>query len=86
MLYAYKAIHNNYKIYYNNKAMVYHSHNFSYIEQFKRNFAIAKSQKQNKESSPLCVSICWNPNKTAFPPKAYLSIPPPMQQKLSIPS
>ena len=49
MLYAYKAIHNNYKIYYNNIAMVYHSHNFSYIEQFKRNFAIAKSQKQNKE-------------------------------------
>lgn len=49
MLYAYKAIHNNYKIYYNSNARVYHSHNFSYIEQFKRNFAIAKSQKQNKE-------------------------------------
>lgn len=49
MLYAYKAIHNNYKIYYNNKAIVYHSHNFSFIEQFKRNYAIARSQKLNKE-------------------------------------
>lgn len=49
MLYAYKAIHNNYKIYYNNKALVYHSHNLSFVDQFKRNYAIAKSQKQNKE-------------------------------------
>lgn len=49
MLYAYKAIHNNYKIYYNDKARVYHSHNLSYIEQFNRNFNIAKSQKLNKE-------------------------------------
>lgn len=49
MLYAYKAIHNNYKIYYNKNAIVKHSHNLSYIAQFKRNYAIAKSQKQNKD-------------------------------------
>ena len=49
MLYAYKIIHHNYKIYYNNKAIVYHSHNYSYIEQFKRNYLIAKSQKLNKD-------------------------------------
>lgn len=49
MLYAYKLIHNNYKIYYNCDAKVYHSHNLSYMEQFKRNYLIAKSQKQNKE-------------------------------------
>lgn len=48
-LYAYKAIEKGYKIVYKADAKVYHSHNLSYIEQFKRNRDIGLFQKQNKE-------------------------------------
>ena len=44
MVYAYTAINNNYSIVYNNNAIVLHSHNYSYISQFKRNFDIGVSQ------------------------------------------
>ena len=49
MLYAYKALSNGYRIRYASKALVYHSHNLSYIDQFKRNKALAISQKQHDE-------------------------------------
>lgn len=49
MLYAYKAIDKGYKIVYKADAKVYHSHNLSYIEQFKRNKDIGTFQKQNRE-------------------------------------
>lgn len=49
MLFAYKAIEKGYKVVYKSKAMVYHSHNLSYLEQFKRNRDIGKFQKINKK-------------------------------------
>lgn len=48
-LYAYKAINNGYKMAYKADAMVYHSHNLSYKEQYMRNFAIGVSHKLNTE-------------------------------------
>lgn len=49
MLYAYKALDNDYAVKYVSGARVYHSHNLSLREQFWRNFEIAKSQKQHPE-------------------------------------
>jgi len=49
MLYAYKALSNDYAVKYAADALVYHSHNLSFREQFWRNFEIAKSQKQHPE-------------------------------------
>lgn len=49
MLYAYKALSNDYRISYAAKALVYHSHNLSLKEQFKRNKALARSQKEHPE-------------------------------------
>lgn len=48
MLYAYKSINNGFKIVYKANAKVLHSHNLSYISQFKRNYDIGVFQKQNK--------------------------------------
>ena len=42
--FAYKVIMNDKKVYYASNARVLHSHNYSYMQQFKRNFAIGKSQ------------------------------------------
>lgn len=47
--YAYNAIENGYKIVYASKALVYHSHNYSYHEQFRRNFDIGVSQAEKHE-------------------------------------
>ena len=44
MVYAYTAINNKYNVVYNNNALVLHSHNYNYINQFKRNFDIGVSQ------------------------------------------
>ena len=49
MLYAHKALKNGYKISYCAGAMVYHSHNFTLKEQFRRNREIARSQKSHPE-------------------------------------
>ena len=49
MVYAHKAIENGGKICYVSKAMVIHSHNYSCIEQLKRNFDNGVSQKMNPE-------------------------------------
>lgn len=49
MLFAARAIENGYKVVYKSDAIVYHSHNLSYIEQFKRNYDIGKFQKEHKE-------------------------------------
>ena len=46
MVYSYKLINAGYDLYYCSNAIVYHSHNYNYIEQYKRNFLIGKSQKQ----------------------------------------
>ena len=46
MIYASKAIHAGYQIYYAANARVKHSHNYSYIQQFKRNFDLGVSQRQ----------------------------------------
>lgn len=45
MIYASEIIKRDYTIYYNAKALVYHSHNYSWIQQFKRNFDLGVSQK-----------------------------------------
>lgn len=42
--FAYKVLMDGMKVYYASCARVLHSHNYTYIEQFKRNFAIGKSQ------------------------------------------
>lgn len=44
--YAYKAINEGYKIVYSSKALVSHSHNYSYKDQFSRNFDIGVSQAE----------------------------------------
>ena len=49
MLYAYKALTNDYRISYVSKALVYHSHNLSLKEQFRRNRELARSQAQHPE-------------------------------------
>lgn len=50
MVYAHKLLINGYKIKYENNAMVYHTHEYSGIQQFKRNFDLAVSQKMNSEA------------------------------------
>ncbi len=49
MMYAHKALKNGYMISYSPGARVYHSHNLSLKQQFKRNIEIAKSQKEHPE-------------------------------------
>ena len=49
MLYAHKVLTNGYIISYCAEAKVYHSHNLSFKEQFKRNREIAISQKEHPE-------------------------------------
>lgn len=43
---AYKSLTCGYKVVYASKAVVFHSHKYSFIENFKRNFDIGVSQKQ----------------------------------------
>ena len=49
MLYAHKVLKNGYKISYCADAKVFHSHNLSFSDQFKRNRDIAVSQKEHPE-------------------------------------
>ena len=49
MLYAAKCMRNGWKIAYAAEARVIHSHNYTYMQQFKRNFDIAVSQTQHSE-------------------------------------
>ena len=49
MIYAAKAVRNGQKIYYNANARVVHSHNYSFAQQFHRNFDMAVSQAQHPE-------------------------------------
>lgn len=44
--FAHKVLMEGKKVYYASCARVIHSHNYSYTEQFKRNYAIGKSQKE----------------------------------------
>lgn len=46
MIFAYKTVMAGKKVYYASKAKVIHSHNYSYIQQYKRNVEIGKSQKE----------------------------------------
>ena len=46
MLFAYKTVMNDKKVYYASKAKVIHSHNYTYLEQLKRNVEIGKNQKE----------------------------------------
>ena len=46
--FAYKIIKDGYKVLYNSKAKVYHSHDYSYIKQFKRYFDIGVSHNEDK--------------------------------------
>lgn len=48
-LYADKIIKKGYSIIYNAEAKVYHSHNYSYIEQYNRNVLIGKSHATHPE-------------------------------------
>lgn len=48
MLFAAKLIQNGYKVAYEAEARVIHSHNYSGIQQFHRNFDLAVSQAQNE--------------------------------------
>ena len=49
MIYAHKALSNGYMISYDAEALVYHSHNLSLRDQFRRNRELARSQKQHPE-------------------------------------
>lgn len=48
-LYAYKALKNSYNVIYCAEARVFHSHEMSLKEQYKRSVEIAKSQEEHKE-------------------------------------
>ena len=45
MIFAYKTVMSDKKVYYASKAKVIHSHNYTYMEQLKRNIEIGKNQK-----------------------------------------
>lgn len=47
--YSYKAINEGYRIIYSSKSLVLHSHNYTFKEQFNRNFDIGVSQSEKKE-------------------------------------
>ena len=49
MVYAARAIQAGYRVYYQAQAQVYHSHNYTAMQQFHRNFDLAVSQKQHPE-------------------------------------
>lgn len=49
MLFAHKAVTAGYGIFYNGEAAVYHSHNLSLREQFRRNFDLGVSQADHPE-------------------------------------
>jgi len=49
MLFAFKVISAGKAVAYNSQAGVFHSHNYSYKEQFKRNFEMASSQSEHPE-------------------------------------
>lgn len=49
MLYAAKAVEAGYGIAYVSQAMVYHSHNYTYRQQFRRNFDLGVSQADHPE-------------------------------------
>lgn len=49
MIYAAKAVENGYSIYYAADARVVHSHNYTGLQQFKRNFDLGVSQAQHPE-------------------------------------
>lgn len=49
MVYAYKAINAGGKIFYASQAKVIHSHNYTCLEQLKRNFDNGVSQRMNRE-------------------------------------
>lgn len=46
MIFAYKTVMAGKKVYYAAKAKVIHSHNYTYMQQFRRNMEIGKSQKE----------------------------------------
>ncbi|MBQ5475347.1 MAG: glycosyltransferase [Lachnospiraceae bacterium] len=48
-LFAYKLLMNGDTLYYASAARVFHSHNYSYIQQYKRNFQIGRTQKERAE-------------------------------------
>lgn len=47
--FAYNVLMAGKKIYYAANARVFHSHNYTYIQQFKRNFLVGKSQKSQEK-------------------------------------
>lgn len=47
-IFAYKALTNDYKVVYASTAKIYHSHNYSYTQDFRRNFDLGVSQRQYK--------------------------------------
>lgn len=49
MIIASKILKNDKRIYYSSSAKVFHSHNYSYIQQFRRNFDIGVVFEDNKE-------------------------------------
>lgn len=49
MIFAYTAIMDGGKVYYASEAKVIHSHNYTYLQQYKRNVDIGKSQKEFRE-------------------------------------
>ena len=49
MLYAAKAVQNGYEIAYAADAKVFHSHNYTWMQQFHRNFDMGVSQAQHPE-------------------------------------
>ncbi len=49
MIYAHALMTAGFQVYYNAEAKVYHSHNYSFMQQFHRNFDLGVSQAQHPE-------------------------------------
>lgn len=81
MIMAASIINAGYSIYYAANAKVVHSHEYSYIQQFKRNFDLAVSQQQYKQifssmkSESEGIKLVKRNTKYLIEQKQYLKIP-----------
>lgn len=80
MIMGYKMIMADYKIRYVKDAKVLHSHNYNYVQQFKRNFDVGVAHQQYKEifgsvqSVPEGVKLVKETSRQMLREKKYLSL------------
>lgn len=80
MIMGYKMIMADYKIRYVKDAKVLHSHNYNYVQQFKRNFDVGVTHQQYKEifgsvqSVPEGVKLVKETSRQMLREKKYLSL------------